>query len=292
MTNEAIGIKCPQCGKTLKVKKPSKPGCYQITCIGCNHAIKLQLRTKPIKLEENPSAPAEEKNKRQFPLLGKAESVEGKEGVYRVKTLANINQPYAFLCPKCGKPVLMQATKPGLKAVPCKLCGTKTYIKAVDPVVEAEKKAAAEKAAVEKAAKKAEKSNSAKSKQKASEDQVPAKTIKVRSKNNRSTGMLTWGNIFRRKKFVLQEGSYTIGRKDDTYPSDIEFNDDEMSRRSVLLEVTEKNGGFFYKLTVKKAMNPVLHNNKELAEQESVYLNFGDAFQLGRTVIHFKKVDK
>ncbi len=292
MTNETIGIKCPQCGKILKVKKPSKPGCYQITCVGCSHAIKLQLRAKPIKLEEEPSSPVAEKKKQQVPLLGKAEPVEGKEGIYRVKTLAKINQPYAFLCPKCGKPVLMQATKPGMKAVACKLCGTKTYIKAVDPAVEAEKKAAAEKAAAEKAAKKAEKSNSVKSKKKVSEDQAPAKTVKVRSKNNRSTGMLTWGNIFRRKKLVLQEGSYTIGRKDDTYPSDIEFNDNEMSRRSVLLEVTEKNGGFFYKLTVKKAMNPVLHNNKELAEQESVYLNFGDAFQLGRTVIHFKKADK
>ena len=116
--------------------------------------------------------------------------------------------------------------------------------------------------------------------------------MKVRSKNQHSTGMLTWGNIFRRKKKVLHEGSYFIGRKDSTYPSDIEFDDDEMSRRSVLLEVIKKNDGFFYKLTVKKATNPVLHNNKELEEQESVYLNYGDAFQIGRTVIHFKKADK
>ena len=104
--------------------------------------------------------------------------------------------------------------------------------------------------------------------------------------------MLTWGNIFRRKKFVLSEGSYTLGRRDSDYPSDIQFDDNEMSRRSVLLEVMQKPDGFYYKLTVKKATNPVLHNNKVLDEDESVYLNFGDAFQIGRTVINFKKVDK
>jgi hypothetical protein len=154
----------------------------------------------------------------------------------------------------------------------------------VDPAVEAEKEKA--KAAAKKSAKAAKKQEE--------KDEEPVKTMKVRSKdkNQRSTGMLTWGNIFRRKKFVLHEGSYFIGRKDSACPSDIEFDDEEMSRRSVLLDVIQKNDGFYYKLTVKKAMNPVLHNNKELEEQESVYLNYGDAFQLGRTVINFKKADK
>jgi transcription elongation factor Elf1 len=284
MENEIIGVKCPQCGKILKIRKPEKPGIYQLTCKDCGNNIKLQLRAQPIKLEEKKdeqASPAPAKKKQQVPVLGKAELVEGK-GVYCIKTPANINQPYAFLCPQCGKPVLLQATKTGVKSVACKLCGTKTYIKVVDPAQEAEKaKAAAKKPA-----------KPAKAKKQEEQEEQPVKTMKVRSKNQRSTGMLTWGNIFRRKKQVLHEGSYIIGRKDSTYPSDIEFDDDEMSRRSVLLEVIKKNDGFYYKLTVKKATNPVLHNNKELEEQESVYLNFGDAFQIGRTVIHFEKADK
>lgn len=284
MANEIIGVKCPKCGNLLKVKKPTKPGIYQLTCTECQNAIKLQLRAQPIKLEEQKeqaAQPAAEKKKQQIPILGKPELVEEK-GVYRIKTPAQINKPYAFLCPQCGKPVLLQAAKPGVKSVACKLCGIKTYIKVVDPVLEAEK---AEKAKASKKPAKAKKKE-----EKTEEEPVP--TMLVRSRNQRSTGMLTWGNIFRRKKLVLQEGSYVIGRKDNVSPSDIEFDDDEMSRRSVLLEVIRKNDGFYYKLTVKKAMNPVLHNNKELQEQESIYLNFGDAFQLGRTVINFKKADK
>ena len=287
MTNETISVKCPQCGSELKVKKPSKPGTYQIACKDCGHTINLQLRARPITMEEKPAAPVSEKKRQQVPILGKAELVEDK-GIYRIATPANINQPYAYLCPQCGKPVLLQATKPGVKAVSCKLCGTKTYLKVVDPAIVAAKKTAAEKAAAEKAEKP---KKPAKAKETKKKEEVPAKTVKVRNKANRSTGMLTWGNIFHRKKLVLQEGIYTIGRKDNTYPSDIEFDDKEMSRRSVELEVEEKNNSFYYKLTVKKATNPVLHNNQELAEQESVYLNFGDAFQLGRTVIHFKKAE-
>ena len=199
----------------------------------------------------------------------------------------SIKDPFTFARTNVmGTLSLLQAAKTGVKAVACKLCGVKTYIKVVDPAVEAEKEKA--KAAAKKSAK------PAKAKKQEEKDEEPVKTMKVRSKdkNQRSTGMLTWGNIFRRKKFVLHEGSYLIGRKDSACPSDIEFDDEEMSRRSVLLDVIQKNDGFYYKLTVKKAMNPVLHNNKELEEQESVYLNFGDAFQLGRTVINFKKADK
>ena len=93
------------------------------------------------------------------------------------------------------------------------------------------------------------------------------------------------------KKYILFGITLLMALPMNVWAQD-EFDDEEMSRRSVLLDVIQKNDGFYYKLTVKKAMNPVLHNNKELEEQESVYLNYGDAFQIGRTVIHFKKADK
>ena len=176
MENETIAIKCPECGKSLKVRKPAKPGIYQVACNACGHAIKIQLRAQPIKLEEQKPAvasPAPEKKKQQIPILGKPELVESK-GVYRITTPANINKSYAFLCPKCGKPVLLQAAKTGVKAVACKLCGVKTYIKVVDPAVEAEKEKA--KAAAKKSAK------PAKAKKQEEKDEEPVKTMKVRSK--------------------------------------------------------------------------------------------------------------
>lgn len=280
MANETIDIKCPKCGHSIKIYKPSQPGFYQLTCKTCGHNMKLQLRAQPIKLadhKETTLPPTGSKKKQRVPILGKPELVE-KKGVYRITTPANINQPYAFLCPQCGKPVLLKAIKTGVKAVACKFCGIKTYIKVVEPQQEEKKNISP--------------NNKDKTKKTTEQEESPSVTIKVRSKKQRSTGMLTWGNIFLRKKFILHEGSYTIGRKDNTYPSDIEFDDDEMSRRSVLLEVIKKNDGFYYKLTVKNATNPVLHNNKELEAQESVYLNFDDAFQLGSTVINFKRVNK
>ena len=101
--------------------------------------------------------------------------------------------------------------------------------------------------------------------------------------------MLTWGNIFSRKKYVLHEGTYILGRKSEGAHSDIEFNDVEMSRRSVSIEVQHKETGYFFKLTVLKATNPVLLNNKPMAETESVYLKYGDTIQMGHTVISFKQ---
>ena len=280
MANEIIKVTCAKCGHEQRVTKPAKPGTYQFTCKDCGNKVTIQLRPKPIQMEGQLAAaqakPAEKNGKKQqIPVLGKPVPVPGK-GVYCIKTPAKLDKVYGFICPECGKPVLLKVGKPGVVGVSCKKCQTKTFIKVVEetaPAAEPKKQAKKQK------------------KESATQD-APRKTAVQRHRKDRSTGMLTWGNIFRRKKFVLSEGSYTLGRRDSDYPSDIQFDDNEMSRRSVLLEVMQKPDGFYYKLTVKKATNPVLHNNKVLDEDESVYLNFGDAFQIGRTVINFKKVDK
>lgn len=282
MANEIIKVTCAKCGHEQRVAKPAKPGTYQFTCKDCGNKVTIQLRPKSVQMEGQPAAaqakPAGKSGKKQqIPVLGKPVPVPDK-GVYLIKTPAKLNKAYGFICPECGKPVLFKIGKPGVAGVSCKKCQAKTFVKVVEeaaPAAEPKKPAKKQK------------------KQEPSAQEETRKTHIVHPPHkDRCTGMLTWGNIFRRKKCVLSEGTYTLGRRDSDYPSDIQFDDDEMSRRSVLLEVIRKPDGFYYKLTVKKATNPVLYNNKVLDVDESVYMNFDDAFQMGRTVIHFKKVEK
>lgn len=96
------------------------------------------------------------------------------------------------------------------------------------------------------------------------------------------------------KVFPLHIGMNTIGRKDDELPSDICFDhDDSMSRRSVSIEVIQKDEkGFLFKMKVLRAANPVLHNEKPLVEGEVIYLNYGDTIVLGRTKLIFERREK
>ena len=224
-----------------------------------------------------------QENKQRVPLLDKI--VPYKNGTFVLKTLVGVAQPAAFLCKTCGKPVIFKLPQPGLMGVKCRQCGTLTYVKA-KPV---------EAPAQQTAAPGVEKPQPAKTDDKQKQqDEEPKKTVVVGSgRGNRSQGVLIWGNIFNRKKFPLSEGTYVIGRKDSKDHSDIELEDKEVSRRSVVLEVTRKeNGRFFFKMTVKKALNPVLHNNRPLGVSESIFLNYGDSIQLGRTVINFRELKK
>lgn len=92
------------------------------------------------------------------------------------------------------------------------------------------------------------------------------------------------------KDFPLNVGVHTIGRADADCPSDISVkNDPCMSRRSVSIEVKKADKGYTFRLTVLKATNPVLHNNKPLTEGESISLNYGDSIILGETKFRFIK---
>lgn len=268
MANDFINIKCSACGHMLKVKNPGKPGTYQVVCPQCKHQIKLQLNAKPIQLETGQKSEPHE-NKVRVPLLTDITPEKNGKG-YVVKPMVKTNLPYAFRCPTCGKPVLVRLPKPGVQGAKCGKCGTQFFLKASEgqqPQTE---------------------------KQEKEQEQKKPKSVKTQRTRPgcRYPGVLTWGNIFSRKKFVLKEGTYVLGRKDEDAHSDIEFNDAMMSRRSVVIDVKHKENGYFFKLTVKRSANPVLHNNKPMAETESVYLKYGDSIQMGHTVINFKQFDK
>ncbi len=92
------------------------------------------------------------------------------------------------------------------------------------------------------------------------------------------------------KDYKLKEGRNLVGRYDESRVSDIAIKGDpSMSRQSVEIYVDHQDKGYSFKLTVKNAANPVLHNNKELAVGDSISLNFGDSLILGKTKFRFDK---
>ena len=92
------------------------------------------------------------------------------------------------------------------------------------------------------------------------------------------------------KTFRLDEGVTVIGRHDETEMSDISIKGDStMSRRSIEIKTERGEKGYTFKLTVRKAKNPVLHNSCPLMAGESVSLNFGDTITLGKTKLRFEK---
>lgn len=83
----------------------------------------------------------------------------------------------------------------------------------------------------------------------------------------------------------LRAGRQLIGREDESYPSDISFDDPMMSRQSVELTVERHDGGYSYVLRVRRMLNPVMHNAQPLRQGEVVVLAVGDSITLGNTTL-------
>lgn len=89
------------------------------------------------------------------------------------------------------------------------------------------------------------------------------------------------------KVHPLREGRQLLGRMDDRNPSDIMFDDPHISRQSIEINVeTQQEGGsryFIYVMTVKRQMNPVMHNGEPLQNGEEIILHIGDTIKVGKT---------
>lgn len=94
----------------------------------------------------------------------------------------------------------------------------------------------------------------------------------------------------RKLEFIIKEGTYIIGRKDDSTPCEIPIaNDPTMSRRSVEITGVKLATGYNYRLKVLKATNPVTINDIELSIGAVVALQPGDKFKLGKTLFKVEK---
>ncbi len=206
--------------------------------------------------------------------------------------MAQTPSHFQFTClnPDCGKKLRLPIPKKsGIYTITCPHCGTvkKMRLKGLDvlcpPAGEA-KPASQAQPAGQPAPKPAAAAQAAPAPK-------PTQPINVTGQLQPYRGKLTllrrgWLN----KDYPLRDGRNVIGRYDEAKVSDIAIKgDSSMSRQSVEIAVEHQTSGYSFKLTVKNAANPVLHNGKPLPKGDSVSLNFGDSIVLGKTKFRFDK---
>lgn len=208
----------------------------------------------------------------QYPLLGSPLLVGGK--VYRIKEKATVGMTYIIDCPVCREQFKVTPDKEKANIEKCPQC------KAVFGY-NAQKKGI-------------NKQNVSNDEQEPSNNEVKTESSVVPVNILKHMGKLEWGFLFIRKTAHLHIGQNIIGRKDDEFPSDISFNDDFMSRRSVSIDVEKDSNrtGYKFKLTVLNATNPVFVGSNQLNVGNSIFLNYGDVIKMGNTIITFKELSK
>ena len=226
--------------------------------------------------------------KSTHPILGTPELADG--GVYVVKNRAFVGEIYAIVCPTCKKSLLVRAKSATYYKVTCKECSTQIYYIGKDggsaaPTVKNPGRTS-------EARQQQEKTQSTNSVTQKYPHNGAIRNDHVYTEfYGTPNACLTWGGWLNKKSYDFNRlGEHYIGRNDDEVKSDISIDDEYVSRRSVLIEAIPKGGrDFMYKLTVKRAANPVLVNGQAKEVNESVYLNYGDTIMVGNTTLTFKK---
>lgn len=264
--NEILVINCtnPECGKKIRLKRPEKTVVLTVGCPHCGNKMRIKVPGKSSETVSSgtqasgtqPSQPERSRpdttgNVKKDPSAPDFSQAEP----ICIGTDYKVGELYEELCPHCKKHKLgFNSSKPGHKDFTCPLCHGRIT---------------------------AEVHQHTKPIQVVTEE-VPfirGKLILLRK---------SWFN----KEYPLREGRNIIGREDASAPSDIAIKgDNTMSRRSVQIDMNRTEKGFFYKLTVIKAANPVIHNGAMLMNGESISLNFGDTIVMGKTKFRFDRLD-
>lgn len=92
------------------------------------------------------------------------------------------------------------------------------------------------------------------------------------------------------KKYELQIGRNTIGRKAKTSNADVQLETDDlyMSRQHAIINVRRlPNGGITTSITNDQNKNATTVNGMELAKADEIILNDGDQIKMGETTVTF-----
>ena len=125
------------------------------------------------------------------------------------------------------------------------------------------------------------------------ESQTESETIVIQPQRL-TTGCLTVvaNEDTQEQKFLLQEGSYTIGRKSSTSKATIGIltADKSMSREHIRIEVKKDvKGGYRHYLCDNNSKNQTLYNSNFLRNGEIVVLKDNDEIIIGRTILRFNE---
>ena len=232
--------------------------------------------------------------------------VEGK-GFLFAKTL-RAEREYAFVCPKCGTENIVTFGKPGVRKYFCKQCEVKFTASVKEPKINEDSPSPkpSEKPAVQPHEKPAEEPKEKPIEAEKSKDDVHAHeghttiTDDSHFKKKASAALVyggRFGGLFGKKTVKrLKFGANVVGRNDPSEPSDINIDDDYVSRRCVEITVSKIPGGkneLYKMILLRKPANPILVNSQLLTmESGPIYLNYNDKITLGHTVLTLKKVDK
>lgn len=267
---------CPVCGKTLK-HSSSRPGNALLRCASCKTPLLLRIDPQTPGQQQNgtdtPPGRITQPPRPKIPLLGPA--VPNADGSYSVKEKAIIGNSTSIKCGHCGKLHAFTPQTAGRKSLNCVKCKAVIRFEVIDPAAPQVKVA------------------TAKAPARQAKEQAPRITVALRGDDSCQTmGAISYGGFMGmgRKEVRLRPGENTIGRTDKDKPSSISFNDQFMSRQSIMIDVQEgndKNSGYLFQLRVLNAANPVYINKQAYRVGESVYLNYGDTIRLGRTTMRF-----
>ena len=260
-TTDLLLLRCPrkeECGKQFKMYRPAKAGIFKITCPHCGSSFSVNIPASMTAQAGQSQARSEAQAPSQKPDYSAARPIKA-EGEYLV------GHKYEILCPHChGIKMGYTPQSTGLKGFRCVACKGVIHIEA---------------------------------RQEGDSGQTDEKPEMTHAIKLGGRPDFVKGRIRRTKRFSrgvvypLPVGGRTvIGRDDPRCPSDFGIRgDSHVSRRSVAIDVDRGDEGYTFKMTVLNATNPVLHNGRQLAAGESIYLNFGDSITLGKTKLIFEK---
>ena len=247
----------------MRMRNPMKPGVYKVTCVACNNAFHVKIVDKtqpvppvpPVPQPEPQPAPQEDLIVKYCTSCGvKLRIRNPKPGEHQIK------------CPKCGNLVAYQwqpTSQPTPQPAPQP---------APQPVPQPAPQPAPQ-----------------------PDNDADGKTKVLGIGFNK---VLVTGQLLLKKGFMkhdevfdLSEArDYIIGRNDPMALSDINVDDPTMSRQSVKISASvSNNGSFLYKLCVLRSTNKVMVNGRPVSQGDSVFLEFGDSFVLGRSTFVFQK---
>ena len=276
-----------------------KPGVYKVTCVACNNAFHVKIVDKTQPVPPVPPAPQPEPQPAPQPEPQPAPQPEPQPVPPPVPqpepqpVPPPVPQPepqhepqedlIVKYCTSCGVKLRIRNPKPGEHQIKCPKCGNLVAYQwqpasqpASQPTSQPTPQPAPQPAP--------QPDNDADGK---------TKVLGIGFNKVLVTGQLLLKKGFMKhdEVFDLSEArDYIIGRNDPMALSDINVDDPTMSRQSVKISASvSNNGSFLYKLCVLRSTNKVMVNGRPVSQGDSVFLEFGDSFVLGRSTFVFQK---
>ena len=268
----------------MRMRNPMKPGVYKVTCVACNNAfhVKIVDKTQPV-----PPVPQPVPQPEPQPVPPPVPQPEPQPAPQPeplpvpppVPQPEPQHEPQEDLivkyCTSCGVKLRIRNPKPGEHQIKCPKCGNLVAYQ-WQPTSQPTPKPAPQPAP--------QPDNDADGK---------TKVLGIGFNKVLVTGQLLLKKGFMKhdEVFDLSEArDYIIGRNDPMALSDINVDDPTMSRQSVKISASvSNNGSFLYKLCVLRSTNKVMVNGRPVSQGDSVFLEFGDSFVLGRSTFVFQK---